>query len=42
VGLERPSLYRILSKHGKPTLANLQEILKRLGLRVSVALDKAA
>lgn len=42
VGLRRPSLYKILSKNGNPTLATLQEILEPLGLRVSVALDKAA
>ena len=42
VGLKRPSLYKILSKKGNPTLATLQEILKPLGLRVSVALDEAA
>ena len=42
VGLKRPSLYKILSKKGNPTLETLQEILKPLGLRVSVALDKAA
>ena len=42
VGLKRPSLYKILSKHGNPTLATLQEILKPLGLRVSIALDEAA
>ena len=42
VGLKRPSLYKILSKNGNPTLATLQEILKPLGLRVSVALDKTA
>ncbi len=42
VGLKRPSLYKILSKKGNPTLATLQEILKPLGLRVSVVLDKAA
>ena len=42
VGLKRPSLYRILSKHGNPTLATLQEILKPLVLRISVTLDKAA
>jgi len=42
VGLKRPSLYKILSKGGNPTLETLQEILKPLGLRVSVALDKAA
>jgi probable addiction module antidote protein len=42
VGLKRPSLYKILSQKGNPTLATLQEILKPLGLRVSVALDEAA
>ena len=42
VGLKRPSLYKILSKNGNPTLETLQEILMPLGLRVSVALDKAA
>jgi len=42
IGLKRPSLYRILSKNGNPTLATLQEILKPLKLRVSVALDEAA
>ena len=41
VGLKRPSLYKILSKNGNPTLATLQEILQPLGLRVSVALDEA-
>jgi probable addiction module antidote protein len=41
VGLERPCLCRILSKKGNPTLATLQEILKPLGLRVSVALAEA-
>jgi probable addiction module antidote protein len=42
VGLKRPSLYKILFKNGNPTLATLQEILKPLGLRVSIALEKAA
>jgi len=42
VGLKRPSLYKILSKKGNPTLETLQEILEPLGLRISVALDKAA
>ena len=42
VGLKRPSLYKILSKNGNPTLETLQEILGPLGLRVSVALDEAA
>ena len=42
VGLKRPSLYKILSKKGNPTLETLQEILKPLGLRVSVVLNEAA
>jgi probable addiction module antidote protein len=42
VGLKRPSLYKIFSKRGNPTLATLWEILKPSGLRFSVALDKAA
>ena len=42
VGLKRPSLYKILSKNGNPTLNTLQEILHPLGLRVSIELDKAA
>ena len=42
VGLKRPSLYKILSKNGNPTLETLQEILRPLGLRVSVALNEAA
>ncbi len=42
IGIKRPSLYKILSKNGNPTLETLQEILGPLGLRVSVALDKAA
>jgi probable addiction module antidote protein len=42
VGLKRPSLYKILSKNGNPTLETLQEILKPLGLRVSVTMNEAA
>ena len=42
VSIKRPSLYKILSKEGNPTLETLQEILKPLGMRVSVALDSAA
>ena len=42
VSLKRPSLYKILSQKGNPTLATLQEILKPLGLRVSVTLDREA
>ena len=41
VGLKRPSLYKILSKDGNPTLETLQEILEPLGMRVSVAPVKA-
>ena len=41
VGLKRPSLYKILSKHGNPTLETLQEILKPLGLRLSVTSSAA-
>jgi len=36
VAIKRPSLYRILSGKGNPTLATLQDILKPLGMRVSV------
>jgi len=42
VGLKRPSLYKILSRNGNPTLETLQEILEPLGLRVSVALNETA
>jgi DNA-binding phage protein len=41
-GLKHPSLYMILSKGGNPITETLQEILKPLGLCVSVALDEAA
>jgi probable addiction module antidote protein len=40
--LTRPSLYKVLSKRGNPTLETLQQILRPLGLRVSIALDEAA
>jgi probable addiction module antidote protein len=42
VDLKRPSLYKILSRDGNPTLETLQQILRTLGLRVSVVLDEAA
>jgi probable addiction module antidote protein len=42
VSIRRPSLYKILSAKGNPTLETLQEILTTLGLRVSVVLDEAA
>src|SRR5688500_15630071 len=41
VKLTRPSLYKVLSKGGNPTLETLQQILHSLGLRVSIALDEA-
>ena len=37
VDIKRPSLYQILSENGNPTLYTLQEILKPLGLRLSVS-----
>jgi probable addiction module antidote protein len=42
VGLKRPSLYKILSKRGNPTLETLQAILEALGLRVTVATAQTA
>ena len=40
VGLKRPSLYKVFSKRGNPTLETLQAILAALGLRVTVATAK--
>jgi probable addiction module antidote protein len=37
VTLQRQSLYKVLSKDGNPTLETFGEILKPLGLRLSVA-----
>ena len=42
VGLKRPSLYKVFSKRGNPTLQTLQAILEALGLRVTVASAKSA
>ena len=42
VGLKRPSLYKIFSRKGNPTLETLQAILEALGLRVTVATAKTA
>ena len=42
VGLTRPSLYKVFSKRGNPTLETLQAILEALGLRVTIATAKAA
>ena len=41
-GLKRPSLYKVFSKRGNPTLETLQAILEALGLRVTIATAKAA
>src|ERR1035438_2677531 len=35
VGPKRPSLYKIFSRKGNPTLESLQAILEALGLRVT-------
>ena len=40
VGLKRPSLYKVFSRRGNPTLETLQAILEALGLRISVATAK--
>jgi probable addiction module antidote protein len=40
--LKRPSLYKILSRKGNPTLATLRDILEPLGLRFAVTARKAA
>lgn len=42
VGLRRPSLYKVFSKRGNPTLETLQAVLEALGLRVTVATAKVA
>ena len=39
-GLKRPSLYKVFSKRGNPTLEMLQAILEPLGLRVTIATAK--
>jgi probable addiction module antidote protein len=38
-GLNRESLYRILSEQGNPELASLDKLLHALGLRLSVEVD---
>ena len=39
-GLNRENLYRVLSEQGNPELASLEKLLKSLGLRLSVEVDK--
>lgn len=38
--LNRVNLYRILSKKGNPELGSLENILKALGLKLSVEVEK--
>ena len=39
-GLNRENLYRVLSEHGNPELNSLEKLLKELGLRLAVEVDK--
>ena len=41
-GLNRESLYRMLSENGNPTITSLHEILDALGLQMQFMLKKAA
>jgi probable addiction module antidote protein len=41
-GLSRESLYRALSANGNPTLSTTLQVLKALGLKLTVAEDKTA
>jgi probable addiction module antidote protein len=38
-GLNRESLYRMLSEQGNPALSSLDKLLHALGLRLSVEVD---
>lgn len=42
VDLKRPSLYKVFSKKGNPTLQTLQAILEALDLRLTVASAQGA
>jgi len=39
-GLNRENLYRVLSERGNPELISLEKLLKALGLRLSVEVDR--
>lgn len=39
-GLNRENLYRILSERGNPELKSLEKLLKSLGLRLAVEVDR--
>lgn len=41
-GLSRESLYRALSANGNPTLSTVLEVMKALGLRLTVTQQSAA
>jgi len=40
--LGRESMYKALSEDGNPKIRTIQTVLKALGLRLSIALDKSA
>ena len=39
-GLNRENLYRVLSEQGNPEFTSLEKLLKSLGLRLSVEVDR--
>ena len=39
-GLNRENLYRVLSEQGNPELNSLEKLLKGMGLRLSVEVDR--
>lgn len=39
-GLNRENLYRVLSERGNPELKSLEKLLKTLGLRLAVEVDR--
>lgn len=41
-GITRQTLYHALSENGNPRLSTLNQLLKSLGLRISIAHDKMA
>lgn len=41
-GVSRESLYRTLSRRGNPKIETLMELLRALGLKLTIAKDKAA
>jgi probable addiction module antidote protein len=41
-GMNRESLYRTLSRHGNPKIETVMELLRALGLKLTIARQKAA